>query len=67
IGEIGASYYGQEISDKMKAHLHYEIRTVKNATYDDVIDPTESRGYKIKPVELVDPQNWIDNPESFNY
>ncbi len=39
IGELGGSYYGKEIHDKMKAHLHYEIRTVKNSTYDKVIDP----------------------------
>ncbi|OED34894.1 hypothetical protein AB832_06740 [Flavobacteriaceae bacterium (ex Bugula neritina AB1)] len=67
IGELGASYYGQEISDKMSAHLHYEIRSVKNNTYDGVIDPTEGRGFKSKPVELIDPQDWIEDPSLFNY
>ncbi|GGX17553.1 M23 family metallopeptidase, partial [Aquimarina muelleri] len=67
IGELGASYYGQEVSSKMSAHLHYEIRTVKNNTYDGVIDPTEGRGFKTKPVELIDPQDWVNNPTSFKY
>ena len=67
IGELGASYLGEEIHPKMSAHLHYEVRTVKNEAYDGVIDPTEGKGYKKKPIHLLDPQDWINNPSSFNY
>ena len=54
IGTLGGSGYGKR--DGHKAHLHYEIRKKDENGNFVSINPQDSNG------NLIDPQNWIDNP-----
>ena len=54
IGSLGGSGFGK--ANAHTAHLHYEIRSKdENGIYAS-INPQDSNG------DMIDPQNWIDNP-----
>lgn len=58
IGEMGASYYGEEKPENMSSHLHYGIKKKNEAGVLEWYNPTEGKGNSES--NIVDPQSWIE-------